>query len=214
MESVRWQRRKDERAPEILQAALACFAEKGFAATRMEDVAARAGITKGTIYLYFESKAALFKALARQAIGARLGDVAKGLGKFEGPSADLLRMVLTMIGHTVRTSDSAVLPKIMLAEVGRFPELAEFWRREIIDQGLALFESIIRRGIARGEFRAIAPEHAARLCVAPLLIVAFWRTVFARFDETPYDYQGLIETHIETLLGGLKADPSKGGGTI
>ena len=211
MTPPRWQRRKDERSPEILRAALSCFAEKGFAATRMDDVATRAGITKGTIYLYFKSKAALFKALARQEIGAQLKEVEKGLAKFEGSSAELLRMVLTMIGHVVCTSDGVALPKVMLAEVGRFPELAEFWRREIIDQGLALFEYIIRRGIARGEFRDIAPEHAARLCVAPLLIVAFWRTVFGRFDKTPYDHQGLIDAHIETLLGGLKANTSKRG---
>lgn len=211
MTAQRWHRRKDERAPEILQAALACFAEKGFAATRMDDVAARAGITKGTIYLYFRSKAALFKALARQAIGTRLGEVAHELARFEGSSAEQLRMVLAMVGHFARTSDGVELPKIMLAEAGRFPELAEFWRREIIDQGLGLFQSIIERGIARGEFRAVAPQHAARLCVAPLLIVAVWRTVFSRFDESPYDYQGLIDTHIETLLLGLKApDASQG----
>ena len=206
MAALRWQRRKDERAPAILRAALACFAESGFAATRMEDIATRAGITKGTVYLYFDSKAALFQALARQAIGARLGEIAKGLESFEGSSEELLRMVLSTLGHIARSSDGVVLPKIMLAEVGQFPELAEFWRREIIDRGLALFESIIRRGIARGEFRNMPPQHAARLCVAPFLIVAFWRTVFSRFDETPYDYQGLIDAHIETLLRGLKAD--------
>lgn len=203
MPTQRWQRRKDERAPEILGAALACFADKGFAATRMEDVAARAGITKGTIYLYFDSKAALFKALARQEIGVRMDEIAKGLQAFEGPSAELLRMVLSTVGHIVRTSDGVVLPKVMLAEVGQFPELAEFWRREIIDRGLGIFESIIRRGVMRGEFRAVQPAHAARLCVAPFLIVAFWRTVFARFDDTPYDYQGLVDSHIDTLLRGL-----------
>jgi hypothetical protein len=114
-------------------------------------------------------------------------------------------MVLSTLGHVVRTSDGVVLPKVLLAEAGQFPELVEFWRREIIDRGLGMFESIIRRGIARGEFRDMPPEHAARLCVAPLLIVALWRTVFARFDASPYDYQGLMDTHIETLLRGLEA---------
>ena len=98
-----------------------------------------------------------------------------------------------------------VLPRLLLAEVGNFPELAEFWRREIIDRGLALFESIIRRGIARGEFRPMETPHAARLCVAPLLIIIFWRTIFAKFDVAPYDYQGLIDTHLETLLRGFAA---------
>ena len=207
MAPLRWQRRKAERAPEILQAALCCFAEKGFAATRMDDVAARAHITKGTIYLYFNSKAALFKALARQAVGTQMQDAAQTLETFEGSSTEQLRMVLTASGQIMRTSDGVVLAKIMLAEMDYFPELAEFWRREIIDQGLALFETIIRRGIARGEFRAIVPEHAARLCAAPLLMVAVWRTMFARFEKAPTDYQGLIDAHIETLLRGLAADP-------
>jgi len=206
MTALRWQRRKDERTSEILRAAVVCFSEKGFAPTRMEDIAARAGITKGTIYLYFQSKAALFKALARQEVGAQLGEIARGLENFDGSSAELLRMVLSNLGHVVRTSDSVVLLKVVLAEMGQFPELAEFWRHEIIDRGLALFESIIRRGIACGEFQDVPPEHAARLCVAPMLIVALWRTVFSRFDKIPYDYQALIDAHIEVLSRGLSTD--------
>ena len=206
MKAQRWQRRKDARAPEILSAALACFAEKGFAATRMEDVATRAGITKGTVYLYFESKEALFKALAQSEIGTRLAEVTERIAAFEGSSTDMLRMVLSTMGTIVRTSDGIVLPKVMLAEAGQFPELAEFWRREIVDRGLVLFESILRRGMERGEFRPLPPQHAARLCVAPMLIVALWRTIFSRFDAEPYDYQALIDIHIDTLLRGLKAD--------
>src|SRR5208337_2823448 len=104
MKPQRWQRRKDARAPEILDAALACFAEKGFAATRMDDIAARAGITKGTIYLYFESKEAVFKALARQELGGRIAEVTQRVDAFEGATADLLRAVLATIGVVVRTS--------------------------------------------------------------------------------------------------------------
>jgi hypothetical protein len=99
-----------------------------------------------------------------------------------------------------------VLARVLLAEAGNFPELAEFWRKEIIDRGLGLFEGIVTRGIARGEFRKVMPGHAARLCVAPLLVMILWRTLFGKFDEEPYDYQGLIETHIATLLKGLSAE--------
>ena len=203
MKEQRWLRRKDERAPEILDAALALFAEKGFAACRMEDIAKRAGISKGTIYLYFESKEAVFKALAERAIGERIAAISGQLQAFEGGTPQLLRMVLTMIGSIASVSDAVVLPRLVLAEAGNFPELAEFWRKEIIDRGLGIFEMIIRRGQGRGEFRPMPPEHAARLCVAPLLIIMMWRSVFARFDTQPYDYQGLVETHIETLLRGL-----------
>jgi AcrR family transcriptional regulator len=207
MKTQRWTRRKEARAPEILEAALACFAQKGFVATRMDDIAARAGITKGTIYLYFDGKEALFKALARQSIGAQLARVSDEIAASDAPSAALLRLVVTGMGEFARTSDRVVLPRVLLAEAGNFPELAEFWRREIIDRGLGLFETIIRRGVARGELRAVDPAHAARLCAAPFLVMVFWRTVFGKFDAEPYDYQGLIETHVQTLLHGL-ADSS------
>jgi len=206
MKEQRWLRRKDERAPEILDAALACFAEKGFAACRMDDIARRAGISKGTIYLYFESKEAVFKALARRAIGERIAAIAGQLEAFDGNTPELLRLVLTMVGSIASVSDAVVLPRLVLAEAGNFPELAEFWRHEIVNHGLGIFETIIRRGQGRGEFRPMPPEHAARLCVAPLLIIMLWRGVFARFDSTPYDYQGLVETHIETLLRGLATE--------
>src|SRR5476651_61350 len=206
MKTQRWERRKDARAPEILDAALACFAERGFAATRMDDIAARASITKGTIYLYFESKEAVFKALARQSIGAQLADMRACVETFDGTSAELLRLIIGAMGHFARTSARVILPKVLLAEVGIFPELAEFWRREVIDRGIALFESIIRRGVARGEFRDVPPQHAARLCVAPMLILMLWRTAFAQFDDEPYDYEGLIQAHLDTLLRGLAAE--------
>ena len=203
MKPKRWNRRKVERGPEILEAALASFAEKGFAATRMDDIAARAGISKGTIYLYFDSKDAVFKALARGSIGAQLAAVRAHVNAFQGSSAELLRFVLGTMGHFLSTSDRVVLVRVLLAEAGNFPELAEFWRREIVDQGLGLLESIVQRGQARGEFRTVPPEHAARLCMAPMLVIALWRTIFAQFDTEPYDYQGLIDAHLGTLLRGL-----------
>ena len=203
MKTKRWQRRKDERVPEILEAALACFGEKGFAATRMDDIATRAGITKGTIYLYFDSKQAVFKALARQSAGAQIQAITEQVNASEGPTPELLRFVIRTLGHFMRTTDRIILPRVLLSEMGNFPELAEFWRREIIDKGLGLFQAIVKRGIARGEFRELASEHAARLCIAPLLVMAMWRMHFEKFDTAPYDYEGLMETHIETLLRGF-----------
>lgn len=169
----------------------------------MEDIARRAGVSKGTIYLYFESKEAVFKALAQRVVGSRVAEIGTAVQDFEGTTPDLVRLVLTSIGSIVSTGDVAVLPRMVLAEAGNFPELAEHWRREVVDRGLALWEAIIRRGQMRGEFRAIDPSHAARLCIAPMIIVALWRSVFARFDDTPYDHQGLIDAHIDVLLRGL-----------
>ena len=201
--TARWKRRKEARPQEILEAALAVFAEKGFAATRMDDIAVRAGVTKGTIYLYFDSKEEVFKSLVRQTIGDTLTQIADRVAAYEGSARALLITVLRAIGTLLRTSDRVVLPKIVLAESGNFPELVRFYRFEIIEKGLGILTSILARGLAQGEFRAVPPQHAARLCVAPLLLGALWRTTFAPLDPEPYDIEALIETHIDVLLRGL-----------
>ena len=109
-EQRRWQRRKDARPREILDAALALFAEKGFAATRMDDIASRAGVTKGTIYLYFDSKEEVFKSLVRESIGTTLSSVVENAGAFEGSARALLELVLRTVGRFMLTSDRIVLP--------------------------------------------------------------------------------------------------------
>jgi AcrR family transcriptional regulator len=202
----RWKRRKAARPQEILDAALGVFAEKGLARTRMDDIAERAGVTKGTIYLYFENKEAVFKTLIGESIGTALGQVIAQVDRFEGSSRDLLTLVLRAIGYFVLTSDRVVLPKIIIGEAGNFPELVRYYRTEIIDKGLAALGRVIARGIGRGEFRPVSSEQVARLCIAPLLLGAFWRTTFAQFDAEPFDYEGLIASHLDILLRGLAAD--------
>lgn len=199
----RWKRRKEARPPEILEAALAVFAEKGFAGARMEDIAARAGVTKGTIYLYFQNKEAVFKSLVRDSIGTTLEGVTDASRHFEGSARELLRLVMTTMARFLTTSDRVVLVKVILAESGNFPELLRFYREEIIAKGLALLTGVMARGMESGEFRKMNPDFAARLCVAPMLFAALWRTTFAQFDTEPFDYQGFVAAHIETLTKGL-----------
>jgi AcrR family transcriptional regulator len=200
---TRWRRRKQARPAEILDAALIVFAEKGFAGARVEDIAVQAGVTKGTIYLYFQNKEAVFKSLVRDSIGTTIEGVLDASKNFEGPARDLLRFVLTTMGRFLATSDRVVLPKIILAESGNFPELLRFYREEIIAKGLGVLTSVMTRGIERGEFRRMDPDFAARLAIAPMLLSALWRTTFAQFDAEPFDYEGFIAAHIETLLKGL-----------
>jgi AcrR family transcriptional regulator len=199
----RWKRRKEARPPEILDAALAVFAEKGYAGARMEDIAARAGVTKGTIYLYFQNKEAVFKSLVRDSIGTTLQGVTDISRQFDGSARELLRLVLTTMARFLTTSDRVVLVKVILAESGNFPELLRFYREEIIAKGLGVLTGVMARGMESGEFRQMSPEFAARLCVAPMLFVALWRTTFAQFDKEPFDYQGFVAAHIETLMKGL-----------
>ncbi len=204
--SQKWRRRSQARPQEILDAALALFAEKGFAATRMDEIAARAGVTKGTIYLYYKSKEQIFRALIEGSIGTALSEVGARVAAFKGASADLLRMMLGAVGQFIVESDRVVLPKVIIAEAGNFPEMVKFYREHIIDKGLAIIGGIIERGIARGEFRKVNAEHVARIVIAPLLLSAFWRTTFEPLDSKPYDYHGLIATHLDVLLRGLAPD--------
>jgi AcrR family transcriptional regulator len=204
--SGRWTRRKEARPAEILDAAVSIFAEKGFSAARMDDIARRAGVTKGTIYLYFPSKHEIFKTLVRGSIGTTIANVSATAHTFEGSSRDLIRTILKSVAFLLTTSDRVVLAKIIIAEAGNFPELARFYREEVIDKGLGLLTGAAERGIARGEFRPLSPDHMARLCIAPVLLSVIWRTTFAKFDAIPFDHQAFIETHIDVLLKGLAAD--------
>src|ERR1700689_1797970 len=111
---VRWRRRKEARPAEILEAALDVFAEKGLMAARMDDIAARAGVTKGTIYLYFENKAAVFRALLTESIGERLGLSGEMVRDFEGPTPALLAAILRFLGSFVATSNRVALPKMVI----------------------------------------------------------------------------------------------------
>jgi|SRR5262245_57437390 len=202
--SVRWRRRKDARPQEILEAALAVFARKGFAAARMEDIAERARVSKGTIYLYFDSKEAVFKALLHETIAKRFSLLSDLARDHHGPVAPLLGEILRQLGQFIATSDLVVLPKMVIAEAGNFPDLARIYREEVAERGLKLFGGLLRTGMERGEFRKVPLQHAVRLCVAPLLLAAIWRTTFAAMDAEPYDYLGLIDAHIATLLRGLQ----------
>src|SRR6266850_5958614 len=197
---VRWRRRKNARPQEILEAALFIFAKKGFAAARMEDIALRARVSKGTIYLYFESKEAVFRALLQETIAKRFSLLSDLARDHRGPVAPLLAEILRQLGHFIATSDLVVLPKMVIAEAGNFPDLARIYREEVAERGLQLFGGLLRTGMERGEFRKLPVQHAVRLCVAPLLLAAIWRTTFAPLDAEPYDYVGMIDAHIQTLL--------------
>jgi AcrR family transcriptional regulator len=195
-------RRKEERPGEILQAALAEFAAKGFAATRLEDVASRAGISKGTIYLYFNSKEELFEAVVRDRIIPYFEKM-EAIEHQSGKSAtDILRAFLKIIHNELVSTDTRYIPKLMIGEGNRFPELAEFYFREIISRMHNLLRTVIQRGVDQGEFRAEALNWNLQAILSPALSAAMWKVVFDQFD--PLDTQSMLNTHIDLLLNGLR----------
>ena len=205
-ESAHWHRRPEARRAEILDAALAVFAEKGFYAAHMGEIGRRAGISQGTTYLYFTSKEEIFKTLVQESLGPRVLQLAQMVREFEGSTPDLIRLVMRAIVVFLSSSDRAVLPKLIIAETGNFPELARFYRTEVTDRMLAVFEGIVRRGMERGEFRGINPKHGGRLVFQPAMFAAIWRASFGTLDSEPYDYDGLIETHLDVVLRGFAAE--------
>lgn len=197
-------RRKDTRPAELLAAALDVFAEKGFAAARMEDIAARAGAAKGTLYLYFASKEAVFEALVRTLIVPNLDRAEAIAAAHTGPVGPLLRQVIPHVTTIIRDGRLVVLPRLLIGELHKFPALACFYKATVADRGLALIAGLHRRGVATGEFRPQDSEAVARLVVAPILMLAVWRGLFAPLEVEPFDPAQVLEAHVDNLLRGLR----------
>ena len=201
--AARWRRRKQARPGEILDAALACFAERSFAATRLDDVAHRAGVTKGTLYLYFPNKAELFKAVVRQEVVPGIVRSEEMLGAADASSALLLEKLLFAWARLGATPAGAI-PKIVVSEAGNFPDLARFYREEVVDRGLAVFRRVIEAGIRRGEFRAVEDlDSTVRCLVAPLLLALLWRHSLGRHGAAGFDPEALCRAQLRLALHGL-----------
>lgn len=205
----RWRRRKAARPGEIIAAALTCFAERGFAATRLEDVARCAGITKGTLYLYFPNKAELFKAVVRQEIVA---NIARGEALVDEAPEPASAALERLIGDwaALMTTPASAIPKIVLSEAGNFPDIARFYLEEVVHRGLDLFRRVLHSGIDRGEFRPMDVEHTVYCVVAPVILGMLWRHSFQPHENRPLDVEGLCRTHLQLLSRGL-AVTSKAG---
>lgn len=204
-QAVRWRRRKDSRPGEILEAALDCFAERGYAATRLEDVAARAGVTKGTAYLYFRNKEELFKAVVGGYFVPAIERI-EAAAQGPGPVSERLREIAAIFVEKVIDSRFSAIPKLVIAEASNFPELARFYLDEVVGRGRRLLAALLRRGIESGEFREVDVEQATYCMIAPLLFSALWKHSLGPFDAKPLDAAALIGCHVDVFLRGLAAD--------
>jgi len=199
----RWRRRKSARPEEILTAALEVFADRGFAATKLEDVARRAGVTKGTIYLYFENKEALFKALIRQTIVPVIA-MGEALAKsFTGSARDLFERLVREYWRLVGETSLVGIPKLMMAEANNFPELARFYYEEVVTRGHRLMAGVLERGIKAGEFRRVNVAVATKLAMAPVMHAVIARKAFSACMPEGFDVASYLDTHIDLYLHGI-----------
>ncbi len=206
--SPKWRRRKDARPAEIVEAALDAFAERGFAATRLEDVAERAGLSKGTLYLYFANKEELFKAVIQQALVPNLTLAEARIASSTGTTRELLMEVVGGFLDAVAGSKVSAIPKLIIGEANNFPEVTEFYAREVAGRGMRIVAAILQRGIDRGEVRPLDPTLAAPIIAGPLLLLVLWKNVLEPHARQTIDPAAYLKTYSDILLNGLLVQPT------
>ena len=201
------ERRKEARPGELLDAALALFVEKGFAATKAEEVAARAGVSKGTLFLYFESKEDLFKAVIRKNITHLFPTWNEAFTQFTGSSADMLRYAMTTWWENIGSTPASGIPKLVMSEAQNFPEIATFYHEEVILPGHALIRKILSRGIDSGEFRPLDVDHAVHTIVAPMIFLMMWKNSMGSCTANSQflDPERFIQLQVDVLLHGIQS---------
>ena len=205
MEEQRWQGRKAERPGEIINAALECFVAKGFMATRLDEVAQRAGVSKGTLYLYFENKEALFKAVVETLVVPEIDQTEQQIQAFDGSASELISQLVKQWWESVGESQLCGLPKLIISEAGNFPELASFYVEHVIARVRRLIAQLISRGIAAGEFKPCDPAYAARLLLAPMVFAAIYQQSLLPYDSEPFEVPTYLDNHLDIFLHGLVA---------
>ena len=203
--SVRRVRRKDARPGELLAAALDLFVEKGYAATRVEEVASHAGVSKGTLFLYFPSKEELFKAVVRENIAGRFAEWTLELDTFEGSTGDLLRYCYTVWWERIGNTKTSGITKLMLSEAHHFPEITQFYQREVMRPGHALIRRILQRGVDRNEFRPLDMDYAVYLVLAPMIFLMLWKHSMGACvpDALALDPEKYLAMQADNILHGL-----------
>ena len=197
-----YQRRKEDRPQEITEAAFTAFAEKGYAGTRIEEVARRAGVSKGLMYLYFKTKEELFKAVVRSVVVPQVDLLERELDS-AAPSAEAyLRGPVLAFMKGVPGSRISVVIRLLIAEAPKHPDLVEFYWQNVASRGLAALRKLLDRGVATGEFKQTAINDLPQLLIAPVITSVIWKIVFA---EKSLDTDALIETHMDMVLEHIKA---------
>jgi AcrR family transcriptional regulator len=203
LSSPRWRRRKHDRPAEIIAAALAVFAEKGFAAAKLDDIATRAGLSKGALYLYFADKQDLFRAVVAEAVAPNFEAVRAAAESHRGPFADLIRALLPMVAGFARQAPIGGVLKMVIGESRNFPELARVWHDALVANALALVSGRIAAAQARGEVKPGDPRAYALGLISPLVLGIIWRETFAPIGAPDFDLDALVRQHVETVLSGM-----------
>ena len=210
MPSRKFQRRKDDRPAEITEAALAVFAENGYSAARVDDVAKRAGVSKGLLYLYFKTKEELFKAVIRSFVAPKVQELSAIVDESELSAEEFIRGPFLTMVKTLPDSPIRIMVRLMFTEGHKHPDLVEFYWENVVAHAIEMMKKLIARGVADGQFRNTAIDELPQLLVSPVIFSIFWNQVFE--NHAKLDTGLLIETHVDAMLHYLKAQPGTGAG--
>ncbi len=198
---ARFERRKEDRPDEIIEAAFSSFAEKGYADTKVEQVAKRAGVSKGLIYLYFKTKEELFKAVVRRVVVPRLSELDARIADHQGTVTEFFRGPFVDTAVALVNSPVRYIVRLLIAEGPKHPDLTEFYYREVISHGMQTLSALVKKGVDQGEFRNAALAQHPQLIIAPTMIGVVWKTLFDSYHEL--EVRAMFETHVDTLLRAL-----------
>jgi len=201
----KWQRRSEDRPREICAAALEVFAEKGFAAAKLDEIARRAGVSKGTLYLYFKDKEQLFRAVVRDSIAPNVAAITSAISAMDAPFADVVRMFLAGFAEREARLPLGAVAKMVIGESRNFPELARVWHDEVASKAIGALAAAIERAQRRGEVRNGDPRLFAFSLMGPMVLGALWRATLVPAGGEPLDLPALARQHADTVLEGLLA---------
>lgn len=209
----KWRRRADARPAEIAAAAYKVFSDKGYAAAKLDEIAAAAGVSKGALYLYFDTKQDIFEAVVAQALVANIEAIEAMVDSYAGKTADLIRVIAGRVAEIASVSPVGKLLKLVIGESGNFPELARVWHDKLVARAIAMMSKLIRRGQENGEFRAGDPRNLALSLISPMVVAVIFRETFEPAGAKGFDIPALMNQHVETVLNGLLlAGPPRGRG--
>ncbi|MFL6721006.1 MAG: TetR/AcrR family transcriptional regulator [Sphingomonas sp.] len=202
----KWQRRADERPREICAAALDVFADKGFAAAKLDDIARRAGVSKGTLYLYFNDKQELFRAVVRAAVVPNIDVMTSAFASVDAPFAATVTMLLARFAENTRRLPIGAVAKMVIGESRNFPELARVWHDEVASKAIGAVAALVEKGQERGEVHAGDPRLFAFSLMGPMILGALWTTTLVPAGGQPIDLEALARQHGEAVLRGILTD--------
>lgn len=206
----KFRRRAEARPDEVLDAALALFLEQGFAATKVEDVARRAGLSKGSVYLYFPSKDALLEAIVQRALAPLADTALEQLAHVEGDPRGALTMVIGGLIQAMRDPQRVAIPKLILREASQFPQIAEMYKRQVLDRAIPAVTALLQRGMDQGYLRALDAELTVRSIVGPILVHLLLAEVFAIMPKDGLALERFVQNHLSILFDGLSVPTEAG----